>query len=330
MWDEEELLGLRRAVEALPHTLEIRFHGSGESEFGQQLRSFLDTLVRISQGKIAVVQGNAEADLPVTPCFSIPGGGGRKVAYAALPEGHQFAPFVKVLAAIARSGVVQAPASPAPPRLRSGAEIWVLVSPHCPRCPRVVEAATELVVQEPQLSLLVIDAQWFPALAEARGVRAVPATVIDRSLVIIGSVSTDRLAEVVGMRGTADFDAEVFRSLVERGRIAEAVEHLRSGKGRAPILSLLQEPDLSKRMSALVVLENALEIDPAAVRAMVPSLLGLLTHGDSRIRGDVADFLGRTGDKRAIPPLENLRADPDPDVADAAAEALALLRDRPS
>jgi hypothetical protein len=322
----EELLRLQATLEALPRNLEISFHGSEEGEFGRQLGSFLDTLVRISQGKIKVVRGDVEADLPVTPCFSIAEGERGRVTYAALPEGHQFVPFLKVLDAIARGANPRSKAS----GFRSDAEIWVLVSPHCPRCPAVVEAAAALAGREPSLSLLVIDAQRFPAQAETRGIKAVPATVIDRSLVLVGGVSLDRLAELIRIRGTAEFDDEVFRSLVERGRIAEAAENLREGRGRAPILSLLGEPDLSKRMSALVVLEKALEMDPSAVHAMVPSLVELLSHGDARIRGDVADLLGRIGDERAIPHLERLSADPDSDVVEAAAEALVSLRDHSS
>jgi HEAT repeat protein len=52
----------------------------------------------------------------------------------------------------------------------------------------------------------------------------------------------------------------------------------------------------------------------------------MLSHKDSRIRGDIADLLGKTGDPRAIPKLEPLKADPDPDVADAAVEAIEELR----
>ena len=75
-----------------------------------------------------------------------------------------------------------------------------------------------------------------------------------------------------------------------------------------------------------MVLEEALGQDPEAIREMVPSIIELLFHEDSRIRGDMADFLGRVGDRRVVPHLERLTSDPDPDVVEAAADALEELQ----
>jgi HEAT repeat protein len=52
----------------------------------------------------------------------------------------------------------------------------------------------------------------------------------------------------------------------------------------------------------------------------------MLSHYDARIRGDVADLLGKIGDPAAIPHLEPLISDPDPDVAEAAVDALEELK----
>ena len=75
-----------------------------------------------------------------------------------------------------------------------------------------------------------------------------------------------------------------------------------------------------------MIVERALEDKPEAVRALIPSLIGMLSNDDSRIRGDIADLLGKIGDPQVIPNLEPLLADPDPDVSEAAADAIEELR----
>ena len=119
---------------------------------------------------------------------------------------------------------------------------------------------------------------------------------------------------------------ERIRSLIDRQNIEEAARSLGSDEGRTVVLDLLQDVEFSKRLSALVVVEMALENNPDTVKAMVPSLLPLLSHDDARIRGDIADLLGKIGDPQVIPQLESLTHDPDPDVAEAAADAIEELK----
>ena len=149
---------------------------------------------------------------------------------------------------------------------------------------------------------------------------------MDRKIVLVGNVSADRLMDLVRIRGTPEYEMEAVRSLVETGRIAEAADSLASEAGRELILNFMQHSDFSKRLSALAVVEKALDQSPNTVHAMTPSLLELLSHSDARIRGDVADLLGKIGDPSAIPAIEPLMADPDPDVAEAASDAIADLR----
>ena len=156
--------------------------------------------------------------------------------------------------------------------------------------------------------------------------KSVPAVILDRRLVLTGNVTVDRLKALIEIRGTLQFELEVVQSLIDTGRIAEAADCLAQDAGREIILALIQNPDFSKRLSALVVIEKALDDKPDVVRTLVPSLVAMLRHTDSRIRGDVADLLGKIGDPRVIAQLEPLIADPDPDVGEAAAEAIAELR----
>jgi HEAT repeat protein len=154
----------------------------------------------------------------------------------------------------------------------------------------------------------------------------VPATILDQRLVLIGNTTAGRLQELVKLRGTPEYEREVVQSLIDTGRIAEAAGCLGQDAGREVILAFIQDPEFSRRLSGLVVVEKALEDNPGMVRALVPSLAEMLSHEDARIRGDIADLLGRTGDPQVIARLEPLVTDPNPDVAEAAADAIEELR----
>jgi hypothetical protein len=246
------------------------------------------------------------------------------IFYAAVPSGHQFAPFVNYLKRIGEESLP--PLDDRPTAASAPAELQVLISERCPHCPLVVAAALQLSGEHSSISAFIVDAAQFPEITKRYGVKSVPATILDQRLVLIGNTTADRLLELVNLRGTPKYEREVVQSLIDTGRIAEAAGCLDQDAGREVILALLQDPEFSKRLSGLVVVEKALEDNPGMVRALVPSLAGMLSHEDARIRGDIADLLGRTGDPQVIAQLEPLVADPDPDVAEAAADAIAELR----
>ena len=48
------------------------------------------------------------------------------------------------------------------------------------------------------------------------------------------------------------------------------------------------------------------------------------------MRGDIADLLGKIADRKALPALKRLCYDPDPNVVEAAAEAVETIEHEPS
>ncbi len=324
MFNAEEASRLRKAIDGLTNTVDLTFHQTEESEFGQKLASFVEEICQLSQGKIRSAAGSHDRVIPAYPCFEIGSHGQANIAYAALPLGHQFAPFLRALELV---GGDRPPVSDA--EMVSGgsdAEIQVFISEDCPRCPIMVDTVTLLTSVNSSISSFIVDAERFSYLVQNYGIKSVPATVLDRRLVLIGNVPADRLKALIEKRGSLKFEMEVVLSLIERGRIEEAADCLNHEAGREVILTLMGEPDFSKRLSALVVLERALDNNSDAVREMVPSIAALLDHTDARIRGDVADLLGKIGNAQTIAQLELLTADPDPDVAEAATEAISELR----
>lgn len=202
----------------------------------------------------------------------------------------------------------------------------VVVSPFCTNCPLVVEAVLRVAVLNPLLWAFIINAHQVSPLTEHYRIQSVPAVVIDRHLVHVGEITSERLVEILLNRGTAAYKRDFMRSLIERGLIDEAAGLLCKDQDVDGMLALFEHGDLSMRMGVLVVFEEALEKDRPTIQKMVPSLIAMLTREDARIRGDLADLLGKIGDPRALPQLERLTKDPDPDVADAAKEAIENIR----
>ena len=84
--------------------------------------------------------------------------------------------------------------------------------------------------------------------------------------------------------------------------------------------------DLSGDPFLMLATEEALAQDSASLDGLVPALGALLHADDDALRGDSADLLGEIGHPAAASALEEALDDPNPDVAEIAAEALEEVR----
>jgi len=324
---EKELKKLRKAVDKLTAPVELILHKRENDPLSQKMENFARELCEISAEKIILTTTQDAFELPGLPALTLSDGNRSNIHYLVVPEGHEVGPFSQALTFLAQGPV------PLSQKTKSLLDtvikpvtITVLVSPYCPNCPIVVEALITLASANPLLSAFIADVQYCSSLADKYKIQSVPATIIDHHLVLLGQLTQDKLAELLAQREGLAYDRERLRSLIERGLIAEAAELICKGEGGEAALSLFEQGDLSMRMGVLVVFEEALEKDAVSTAEVVPHLIALLSHEDARIRGDIADLLGKMGDSRAIPPLEKLVTDADPDVAEAAVEALGMLR----
>ena len=95
---------------------------------------------------------------------------------------------------------------------------------------------------------------------------------------------------------------------------------LRATEALGQLLSMLTNGTANERGAAAVALGQIGE------REAVPALIAQATDEAAAVRGAVAWALGALGDTRARETLEHLRADADPDTAEAAREALGKKR----
>lgn len=215
-------------------------------------------------------------------------------------------------------------------RLENDTDILLFVRPGCAVCPHQLRSVATVTLASERIGLEIVDATEEPELAARYDVRAVPTTVVDDELVIVGVVPAQELAWRLVERQGPEAERLIFTGLVASGRHADAAERLADGRGAASFLALWGDGGTEARSALLEVAEQAHLLDPGSLSPLLPDLLagledgGPLSRDDDR-RADTADLLGRIGDPGARATLERLARDPDPDVAEAAEDALATL-----
>lgn len=139
---------------------------------------------------------------------------------------------------------------------------------------------------------------------------------------LTGVVKAARLAELIAGRGGALHQIEVLRSLLESGRIDDAVRLCLEGRGLEPFLALWRESATSTRIGLLLLAEEALEMSETVFDGVVTQIISVLESPDGALRGDTADLLGQIAHPAAVEALTALCHDGIDDVAEIAVEAL--------
>lgn len=306
-----ELARGRLPALARPLTLQLDPGADPDDRFAQVLAEVLEALVDLSEGKLSL-ERLADRRYPGKPSFRL-----GNIQYLAVPMGPELPPFLDLLTATAEG------ADPVDPDL-PGAMVQVLVAPTCPNCPAVVALCTRLAAARPQLQLDVIDAMYFQDLAGS--VTSVPAVIVEQTRTFVGQVDPEQLLDAVRRSGDASYLPEVMGSMIEAGRMTEAMPLARGEDGAAALATILRQGGLKERMGVMLLCEELLELDRHALDGAVPTLLPLVESEDPTLRGDTADLLGRIGSPSAAAALGRLLQDDHPDVREIAAEALEMLR----
>jgi len=214
--------------------------------------------------------------------------------------------------------------------LTTDTDILLFVAPGCRACPHQIRSVATVTLASPRITVEIVDATQDPELAAQYEVRAVPTTVVGDELIMVGVIPAPELALRVLEQQGPGADRVVFSSLVESGRIVEAAARLSDGRATEIFADLWSKSTLESRMGLFLIAEQALEENPLGLDPLVPLLMaGLEGDGplsqDPTRRGDTADLLGRIGNEDARPALEALVEDPNPEVAEAARDALEEL-----
>lgn len=215
--------------------------------------------------------------------------------------------------------------------LTKDTELLLFIAGGCPACPHQVRSVATLALASPKVSAEIVDVQQEPELAGQYGVSAVPTTVVDDELIMVGVIPAGDLAWRLIEREGPEAEKVVFAALVESRRVADAAERLSDGRATEAFMELWSRSTLESRMGLFLVAEEALQWNPDGLDDLVPLLVEAL-EGDGPLpqdptrKGDTADLLGQIGHPDARAALETLSRDPNEEVAEAAADALEQLR----
>ena len=212
-----------------------------------------------------------------------------------------------------------------PPMTMPAPDALLLLSSHCPHCPAVLAALTELLKQGTIGRLEAVNIEERPEVAQALGVRSVPWTRIGR-IELLGSQSRSELADWAAKADSESGLADWFHLLLKEGQLPRVQALIEAEPGLlGAVLPIVGNVDasLNVRLGAGVLLEHFAGTD--TLRALLPRLGELSQHPDARVRADACHYLGLTGDVSARPWLEARVNDADADVRDIAVESLETL-----
>jgi len=115
-----------------------------------------------------------------------------------MPGGSEFPTFLDTIADVSRKAVLLSQESvKALRKVKEDIRVKVFVAPTCPYCPGPARAAFQMSLVNPRVKAEVIQADEFPTLAQRYDVKAVPLTVIEDRIAVVGAVPEKALVEQV-------------------------------------------------------------------------------------------------------------------------------------
>ncbi|MDY6863281.1 MAG: thioredoxin family protein [Thermodesulfobacteriota bacterium] len=294
----------------------------GNDKFSKELEKFAEKVASSSNGKITLVKELSKGQF--LPSLTISCKGRENIHYTAIPEGPEYGPFMDALKFFHQNDTpLQEEIKVNLKKIIHPLEILVLISPECPNCPNAVRIITSMAVINSKLDVFIIDVTRFPELAVKYGIKSVPAIIIDKSIVLIGQIELDKLTKLLLSKNRPEFISETLINMIDTKRVQEAVKLIIENKEYAKaLLPTLKNGEFKDRLPILFLFEEVLEKNPFGLDPIVPDLIKMVDDTDSALVGDIADLLGKIGNNQAIPYLKRLVEHNDPDIAEAAKEAI--------
>jgi thioredoxin-like negative regulator of GroEL len=296
---------------------------AGDSSVADRLEAVAGKAAQMSPQLISVRQ-DGEAPFPGRASLTVAHGTHKNIRYLAVPEGVEEAPFFELIQTLTGDGQgLTGGWIDSIQRLAEPAELLVFIAPGCPSCPHLVRIANSIAVASPMVVVTVVDASLHQDLAAPFNIRSVPTVVIDGELSLTGVTPVTELADLLVSRGSRSYQDRLFASRLESGRFTEVAASLCRGDTVRLFTDQWRASTLETRIRLMLAAEEALAINPSALDPAVSELTLALASEDQALRGDTADLLGRIGHRSSRVALEAMLDDPDPEIVEAATDALA-------
>lgn len=256
------------------------------------------------------------------------------LVFHAAPRGTELPVFLETAALVAAK---TAPALSEDQRrvieaIGAPAQLELYVSPHCPFCPLMTRRLVTLALASERLMVAVIDAGAFAAETQALEIRSVPTLVLDDGLRWTGEASLDDILPALGSRDPALLGPAVLRHMLESGAAVDlAAMMVRAGRVFPAFVDLLLHVRWSVRLGAMVAAETLADEAPSLAATLAPELMARYGAQGVAVRGDLLQVLGMVGRPELADAVEAMaRGETHADVREAAAEAVASLRQKPA
>jgi hypothetical protein len=324
---DQDLMNVQAVSSQLsaPVTIFVNRGAAEENPFEVNLVNIVRQISGVSMNSIRIEEGE-ESFLPGRPSLMPAARHVNNIHYFAAPEGTELAPFLDLLLWMGSdTDPPQFEVTEALEELAAPCHVMVLIAPTCPHCPQVVRAALLLAVRTSLITVSIVDAVQFEDLAQRYKVKSTPTTIINDGLTLIGRLTAEELGGHLLRLAESSSLTPIVESMIKAGRAEDAGELICAKEQPEAMLPVYVSKEFSVRMGALVALEEALERNPRILDPIVDELTSLLFQEEAALRGDTAALLGKIGNPAAIPALRKAAEDQDPDVREAAEEALQSL-----
>lgn len=326
MLSDQDLMNVQAVAERISSPVTIHLNeGTPGDPFGTNLSHIARQMSGVSVNRIQIEFDPETPPFPDKPSLTLSGKASGNIHYLAAPEGHELPPFLEALTWL---GGIEPPDTGSAQQvkdLKSPVDLLILVAPVCPHCPQAVRLGLSLAVRQPLIRLTVVDALQFGDIASQYKVKSTPTTIVNNGLTLIGTITEQDLVKGIIESAAGSSLTAVIDSMIKSGRAEDAGKLICERDASRAVLPIYLSKEFSTRMGALVAIEEALSVNPRILDPIVEDLVALLSQEDVALRGDTAELLGKIGNPSAEPALRKAAADSDPDVREAAEEALELL-----
>jgi alkyl hydroperoxide reductase subunit AhpF len=307
-----------------PVTLYVNLTGNQDA-FENNLANIARQLQGVSLDQIRIEEGGV-SPFPGKPSLTLCNGEFSNITYLVFPEGQEFGPFLDAIAWLGMASV--APDFKYKQSIHDCAfpiEVWTFVAGACPHCPDAVRSVLTVALANPLIRVSVIDSLYFGEISEKYKIKSTPTIIVNDGLTFVGGIKTNQFAEKLITLNDDGSMPEALRSMIQAGRAEDAAAMLCDRQRADAIVPIYLSNEFSQRMGALLVMEEALDRNPRILDPILDKLVDMLKSDDVGLRGDTASILGRMGLKDAVPALRKAAEDDNPDVKEAALEALEEL-----
>lgn len=203
---EEQLkLDLQNIFQKLESPITIRAIADMESEKGEELALFLNTIVSLSPKLSLEVYAPSETEqVPELNAQYLPAAGLYKdgryggIAFHGVPGGKEINSLVLAIYNLSGPGQpIEKGLMKKIEKLKNPANIKIFVSLACHHCPKVVAACQQIASKSPLIEAEMIDANLYKDLVERYHIERVPVTVVNDRDIYIGPKTIEEMLYIL-------------------------------------------------------------------------------------------------------------------------------------